>query len=180
MKITNPYENLESSWLKGALHNHSTNSDGEVSPIETAQAFEELGFDFMALTDHRNVPSDEELYIDGSILVIPGCGYRGEGADSEIGVIGVKENIPQVEGVKAHGGNSHFASGDIDSDGRDEFIYPLGPNEIIAVDHDAPDHILWRAHVASQPGTPVLADIDGDGLAEIVVCTVDGYLNVLK
>lgn len=28
--------------------------------------------------------------------------------------------------------------------------------------------------------TPSVADIDGDGLAEIIVCTSDGYINVLK
>ena len=50
----------------------------------------------------------------------------------------------------------------------------------IALDNDAPNHILWRAPLSAQPDTPILADIDGDGLAEIVVCTSDGYLNVLK
>ena len=53
-------------------------------------------------------------------------------------------------------------------------------SEIIAVDHDASDHILWRAHLSAQPDSPILADVDGDGLAEIIVCTSDGYLNVLK
>ena len=88
----------------------------------------------------------------------------------------------QVEGLKSHGSMSggHFTSGDIDSDGRDEFLYPLGSNEIIALDNDAPDHILWRAHLDAEPGTPILADIDGDGLAEIIVCTTDGYLNIVK
>ncbi len=88
----------------------------------------------------------------------------------------------QIDGLQGHGSGSggHFASGDIDSDGRDEFLYPLGSNEIIALDHDAPDHILWRARLDAEPETPILADIDGDGLAEILVCTTDGYLNVLK
>lgn len=88
----------------------------------------------------------------------------------------------QIDGIKSHASMSggHFASGDIDSDGRDEFIYSLGPNEIIALDHDVPNHVLWRAKVAAQPDTPILADVDGDGLAEIVVCTADGYLNILK
>jgi outer membrane protein assembly factor BamB len=88
----------------------------------------------------------------------------------------------QVAGLQSHGSMSggHFASGDIDSDGRDEFLYPLGSNEIIALDHDAPNHILWRAHLSAEPDTPILADIDGDGFAELIVCTTDGYLNVLK
>lgn len=88
----------------------------------------------------------------------------------------------QIEDLKARGGPSggHFTSGDVDSDGRDEFLYPLGSNEVIALDHDIPGHILWSARLQSSPGTPVLADVDGDGLAEIIVCTADGYLNVMK
>ncbi|MDQ1328270.1 MAG: hypothetical protein QG641_1555, partial [Candidatus Poribacteria bacterium] len=79
-----------------------------------------------------------------------------------------------------HGGGWHFTSADIDSDGRDEFLYSLGSNEVIALDNDAPDHILWRVSLNSTPDTPVIADIDIDNLAEIIVCTSDGYLNVLK
>jgi len=88
----------------------------------------------------------------------------------------------QVEGLQPHSSMSggHFASGDIDSDGHDEFLYPLGSNEIIALDHDEPSHVLWRAPLTSEPGTPILADIDGDELMEIIVCTNDGYVNILK
>ena len=84
--------------------------------------------------------------------------------------------------MQPHGSMSggHFASGDIDSDGRDEFLYPLGSNEIIALDNDVPSHILWRARLAAEPGTPILADIDGDELTEIIVCTSDGHVNILK
>lgn len=85
----------------------------------------------------------------------------------------------QIEGL-THGGGGHFTSADIDSDGHYEFLYSLGTNEVIALDNDAPDHILWRAKLPSMPDTPIIADIDNDGFAEIVVCTSDGYLNVLK
>ena len=82
--------------------------------------------------------------------------------------------------VLKHGGGWHFTSADIDSDGRDEFLYSLGSNEVIALDNDAPDHILWRVPLSATPDTPVIADIDNDGLAEIIVSTYDEYLNVLK
>ncbi len=84
----------------------------------------------------------------------------------------------EIKGL-SHGGGGHFVSGDIDSDGRDEFLFSLGSNEIIALDNDAKDHILWKAPLPSTPDTPILADIDNDGFAEIIVCTSDGYLNVL-
>ena len=88
----------------------------------------------------------------------------------------------QIEDLQNHNSYStgHFASGDIDSDGCDEFLYPLGSNELIAADFHASNHVLWRVPLQSEPGTPILADIDGDGLAEILVCTQDGYLNILK
>jgi len=117
--------------------------------------------------DGDGIPDIAFYHLDGRIV----C-YDGKTGDIKW----------QVEGLKSHGSMSggHFTSGDIDSDGRDEFLYPLGSNEIIALDNDVPDHILWRARLDAEPGTPILADIDGDGLAEIIVCASDGYLNILK
>ncbi|MFZ5573504.1 MAG: PHP domain-containing protein [Thermodesulfobacteriota bacterium] len=38
--------------LKGALHVHTTCSDGELTIAEVVRVYESLGFDFIALTDH--------------------------------------------------------------------------------------------------------------------------------
>jgi hypothetical protein len=38
--------------LKGALHTHTTCSDGDLSPDEVLRAYHDLEFDFIALTDH--------------------------------------------------------------------------------------------------------------------------------
>lgn len=38
--------------LKGALHVHTTCSDGNLSISEVVDVYEKLGFDFIALTDH--------------------------------------------------------------------------------------------------------------------------------
>jgi len=40
------------SWLKGALHVHTSVSDGGVSPDEAAAFYRQRRFDFIALTDH--------------------------------------------------------------------------------------------------------------------------------
>jgi predicted metal-dependent phosphoesterase TrpH len=50
--------------LKGALHVHTTCSDGELSPQEAADAYEERGFDFIAFTDHDYLvkPNYRDLY----------------------------------------------------------------------------------------------------------------------
>jgi hypothetical protein len=56
-------------WLRCALHAHTTNSDGEMSPALLVRHYERAGFDVLALTDHwvRTVePSTEQL------LVLPG------------------------------------------------------------------------------------------------------------
>ena len=38
--------------LKGALHTHTTCSDGDLSIEEVVRIYTGLGFDFIALTDH--------------------------------------------------------------------------------------------------------------------------------
>ena len=38
--------------LKGCLHTHTTCSDGKMLPQEVADAYQDLGFDFIAFTDH--------------------------------------------------------------------------------------------------------------------------------
>lgn len=38
--------------LKGALHTHTTKSDGKLRPEEVLRVHRDLGYDFVALTDH--------------------------------------------------------------------------------------------------------------------------------
>lgn len=58
--------------LKGALHTHTTCSDGSLLPMEVLRLYHKLGFDFVALTDHdflitpaayANVPDEYEEMI---------------------------------------------------------------------------------------------------------------------
>lgn len=44
--------------LKGALHSHTTRSDGKCTPEEVVRQHEENGYDFLAITDHRNYNYD--------------------------------------------------------------------------------------------------------------------------
>ena len=43
---------MEAAPLKGALHTHTTKSDGKLTPDEVLRVYRDLGFDFIALTDH--------------------------------------------------------------------------------------------------------------------------------
>jgi predicted metal-dependent phosphoesterase TrpH len=41
-------------WLRGNLHAHTTFSDGVRRPDQLIDAYEALGYDFLAITDHEN------------------------------------------------------------------------------------------------------------------------------
>ena len=45
---------LKRKMLKGGLHCHTTRSDGKVAPDEVIRIHKQNGYDFLAITDHRN------------------------------------------------------------------------------------------------------------------------------
>ena len=65
------------SMLRGALHCHTTRSDGQREPAELLRSFAQKGYDFVALTDH-----DRYNFInyapDTGLLVIPGVETEGD------------------------------------------------------------------------------------------------------
>lgn len=72
--------------LKGALHTHTTCSDGQLTPAELVAAYRELGFQFVAITDHdhllrpdywETLPKDETdfLVFKGVELTVFERGY---------------------------------------------------------------------------------------------------------
>ena len=56
--------------LKGALHCHTTRSDGKGDPAEVIALHKENGYHFMALTDHRLYNYDN--FGEDGITIIPG------------------------------------------------------------------------------------------------------------
>jgi hypothetical protein len=42
-------------WLKGNLHTHTTNSDGDESPEHVAEWYHEHGYDWLCLSDHNHL-----------------------------------------------------------------------------------------------------------------------------
>jgi hypothetical protein len=66
-------------WLRCALHAHTTNSDGDLSPVDLVRHYDEAGFDVLAITDHWVRTVEEST---GDLLVIPGTeldALRGDG-----------------------------------------------------------------------------------------------------
>ena len=84
-------------WLKGNLHTHSNKSDGEPSPQQIVDIYAETGYDFLAVTDHNQLTSVEELDHKG-LTLIPGSelnGGRGElGQHYHLVLIGQREPAP--------------------------------------------------------------------------------------
>jgi outer membrane protein assembly factor BamB len=73
---------------------------------------------------------------------------------------------------------SDIVSGDIDGDGKEEFITGTTDGHLIAIGLDASGQgvIRWSLELGFALGSPVVADADGDGKAEILVVTGDGML----
>ena len=61
--------------LKGALHCHTTRSDGQGTPEEVLRKHAEHGYDFVALTDHRYY--NFANYGDAPLTIIPGMEMDG-------------------------------------------------------------------------------------------------------
>lgn len=75
MTILLPF-NEAGQWLRGSLHCHSTNSDGEVPPEQVAARYKAEGYDFICVTDHFrpefNYPiTDLSVFNDDVFLTIP-------------------------------------------------------------------------------------------------------------
>ncbi|MDR6549171.1 CehA/McbA family metallohydrolase [Paenibacillus qinlingensis] len=62
-------------WLKGDLHTHSVNSDGTYTIEENAAIMEELGCDFIAMTDHNAVSQNMTYPRNTNVLMIPGMEF---------------------------------------------------------------------------------------------------------
>src|SRR3989442_6214912 len=100
----NPFQ-TEGIWLKTALHTHTSESDGELSPDAHAAHHEWAGFDVLAITDHwtlTSVPSTEHLLvITGAELAVDPL---ARGRYTEILAIGIDEIPEDPGGDRAHWG----------------------------------------------------------------------------
>ncbi len=117
--MRNPFE-AAGSWFRCALHAHTTNSDGELSPESLVHHYELAGFDVLAITDHwlRTEPSSTD-----GLLVLAGVELDAqlEGIqEAHLLAVGVDsaperplEKFPSVEEtvewVGGHGGLAFLA-----------------------------------------------------------------------
>jgi len=84
MKRQAAFENA-GKMLKGALHCHTTRSDGRGTPEEVIAKHYEHGYDFMALTDHRFY--NYVNYGDKPMTIVPGMEMDGTFTDEAKGSV---------------------------------------------------------------------------------------------
>jgi hypothetical protein len=107
-------------WLRCALHAHTTNSDGELSPEMLVRHYEWAGYDVLAITDHwirTEVPSTSKLLVIPSTELNATCGPSGD--DAHVLALGVQADpvrpdsfapLQEVVGwIRDHGGLAYLA-----------------------------------------------------------------------
>ncbi len=74
-----------------------------------------------------------------------------------------------------------IVAADLNGDRNDEFILGLVDGRLICLEEEyGKGTILWQKEFDAEVANPIVADLDGDGFAEIIISTGDGYLRVLK
>jgi len=75
----------------------------------------------------------------------------------------------------------NISSGDVDGDGRDNFLVGLPDGRLVVLDErDGKGFILWKVIFDAGVEEAFLADVDGDGRAEVIVSLDDGRVKVLR
>lgn len=120
--MTDPWT-TDGTWLRCALHAHTTRSDGELAPKHLARHYERAGYDVLAITDHWRITdavSKERLLVVPSVelnCILPGA---RDGHVLAFGVAASEQELrdlaqehADLEAVadwsEAHGGVSYLA-----------------------------------------------------------------------
>lgn len=99
------------NWLKGALHCHTTRSDGRGTPEEVIRLHVRNGYDFMALTDHRIY--NFRNFTDEKITILPGMEMDRDIYSNRVGncfhtvCIGPEKGNGYVQDERVPGGFVH-------------------------------------------------------------------------
>jgi predicted metal-dependent phosphoesterase TrpH len=85
-------------WLRGNLHAHTTFSDGVKDPTQLIDAYESLGYDFLAITDHESWIDDRYWdalpRLSSRLLLFHGIELNWPRFDQHIGrVVGDRETL---------------------------------------------------------------------------------------
>ena len=95
-----PFDGDDGTWLRCALHAHTTNSDGDLPPDKLVRHYEWAGYDVVAITDHwvRTVErSTRRTLVIPSVELNARCG--GAEHDAHVLALGIEADpvIPDNE-----------------------------------------------------------------------------------
>ncbi len=120
--MTDPWT-TDGTWLRSALHTHTTRSDGELAPKNLARHYERASYDVLAVTDHWRITdarSKDRLLVIPSVelnCILPGA------RDGHVLAFGVAAGEPELrelardhadlettaDWIEAHGGVAYLA-----------------------------------------------------------------------
>lgn len=120
--MTSPWT-TSGTWLRCALHAHTTRSDGELEPRHLARHYARAGYDVLAITDHWRITSDDS--VDGLVAIpsvelnciLPGArdghvlGLGVAAAEDELHALAKEHADLQdaADWIEAHGGIAFLA-----------------------------------------------------------------------
>lgn len=88
-------------WVKGNIHTHTTESDGDHSPQAVADWYSTRGYDFLMITDHNKLTDISQIKVREGFLLIPGeeisAGYAG--TPIHVNALGVDKQLAPVSGT---------------------------------------------------------------------------------
>ncbi len=88
-------------WVKGNIHTHTTESDGDASPQAVADWYSTRGYDFLMITDHNKLTDPAKIKCREGFLLIPGeevsDGYSG--TPIHVNALGIDKPLPPTGGT---------------------------------------------------------------------------------
>ncbi|MBM3289119.1 MAG: phosphoesterase [Candidatus Hydrogenedentes bacterium] len=113
MTIVNPYRDGATAWRRGNLHAHTTLSDGERAPQALIDRYAELGYDFLAISDHDMIADTSALdarrmtLVPANEVTINGPHVVHVGARSVVPPHADRQRV--IDGIRADGGAAIMA-----------------------------------------------------------------------
>ena len=125
------------AWLKGNLHTHTAESDGDSAPAEVARWYADHGYDFLVITDHDKVTR----VASDAIVLIPGeeITDRLPKKPIHVNAIGIEEPIVPQHGatpveVLQNNVNAVRKAGGIAAINHPNFGWAFGEKELLQIE----------------------------------------------
>lgn len=140
-------------------------------------------------TERWPMPVDGERFAEGLLPPTGKRGWRGVQAEADGTLVGFDAATGRIAWRSPLGtATSGIVTGDIDGDGRPEAILGGRDGRLLVVREREREHehkggeqaeVVWSKAFDGPVGTPLLADLDGDGKVEAAVSVGDGNVYVL-